>query len=528
MVSGKDDFWDLGKLLPTRKVHVPPAPVPIVTAPVESGEEPLRDEDRILHIPKAELPKEEEEYTYIPEDNALITSVTVIRRPSAFMSYHQFRVQAQKYISCEGIPSQPVPFFSYVPQYAHMSEEQKQYYFYWRRCVGEGTFLPCDIAYLYLYFYEIINLPDCIPPAEGARRFATVVAAYHRMHPKILPYAALWLADYCLVHGVPCPTELLRPCLPDILSHSGLKEFYLGTSQDLSRCHVDALMALASDYRWQSSRYAKEDALPLFEAHIPAAIRLVLERLLHDGVVKTPYNKTVRRYDAFCGAVCAGDIKRSIKVVYYSVSHTEHLRQVLTAAVKYAENRLRMHLSVKSRLNVTALPAVYKEIIDAYFAKALPARSTPATMPEYEKQYDAIGAGVNFDDALRIEAASWDNTRLLVTEEELPAEILREEGSMPIPEASIAKADAPPPAPVEEEAAVSVAFLKAVLGRDITEQARVCSLQGRSSELLAAEINELFYDLIGDSVLEPDEDGYRIISDYLEEVTEWIEKNEAR
>ena len=62
--------------------------------------------------------------------------------------------------------STPVAYFSYIPQYAQMSRSQLEFYFYFREKARVGEFIPCDVTYFWLFIYEIINLPDKIPPKE--------------------------------------------------------------------------------------------------------------------------------------------------------------------------------------------------------------------------------------------------------------------------------------------------------------------------------------------------------------------------
>lgn len=528
MSSEQDDFWDLDKLLPGKgRKASPPPPQPVATVEVQSGQDAPSSEEGKLHF-KTRIREQppEETYSYAPQDNPLIASVTVIRRSAAFSYYHQFRIQAERYLEVPGEECPYVPFFSYVPQYQHLEDAQRKYYFYWRQCVREGKYLPCDISYLLLYFYEIINLPHKIPPEKGALLLASCWAAYQEKLPKLNPYMSQWLADYCLVHRVPCPNEVVRPFLPRILSVSTMKEFYLGSSADLSECKVDALLSLASDYNWRVGRYATGEYAPLFEKHLRGAASVVLRSLLESGEERTPYEKVTKQYEAFCGSLCAQNVKCSLRVEYYPISHTESLRRILTATVKYAENCLRSSLAIKSRLSVPPLPEKYRALVDAYFRAALPkAQKQKEPPPAYMRQYDAPQGPVSFARAADIELASWEVTRCLVGEdtEEEPAAGQPEESVAPPAEAEAPKSGAQPAEGPMGLSGRQLAFLRGCLTEDAAVQRAEAAAEGQSVKSMGDRINELVYDAFGDVVLQEAECGFAVIPDYQEEVTQWTQ-----
>ena len=42
------------------------------------------------------------------------------------------------------------------------------------------------------------------------------------------------------------------------------------------------------------------------------------------------------------------------------------------------------------------------------------------------------------------------------------------------------------------------------------------------ADALADRINEISFDIIGDSIIEPDADGYRLIADYEGDIAKWL------
>ena len=90
------------------------------------------------------------------------------KSPFGFEFYTKFCKDAARYFSLTHEPCEYVYFFSYMPQYDQMTVSQMSYYLYWRDEVRKGNYIKTDINYLFLYIYEIINLPEKLHPSEGA------------------------------------------------------------------------------------------------------------------------------------------------------------------------------------------------------------------------------------------------------------------------------------------------------------------------------------------------------------------------
>lgn len=554
-----DRFWDLDALLPKRKAPLamkpfaaPPQPVEISAEGEVSVEEakssPAAAEDslRISTPPIAPMAGDAEVFEYTPTGNRLLQRVRITRRKAEYNFYGQFCRDAEKYLATEGEPCPFAPFFSYIPQYAQLTEAQRAYYFYWRTALRHGEYLRTEESYFYLYVYEIINLPDIIPPNNGIKLLCQAWAAYREALPRIDKFMAQWVSDYCLVHALPCPEEYLRPFLAKILPLADLREFYLGGMGDFSPRGVGVALAFFSNYRWQDSRYAAAHR-ELFEKHIIAAVTPVIRRLFADaGLFEAACSR--KAHDAFCGSLCAYHVRCRIEVFYYAINDVASLREGVTAAVKYAENKLRALLAVKSRLSSVSLEPIWRAMIDDYFAAASPqiAPATTAEKPAYEQLYDAKTKGVDFLRALQIEQSSWATTKILTEEEDEP-EIKEETVSQrkntadatladgdavygtaadsPQADSSAARAAAEndtgetnADAPQERE----MTYLSCLLRHDRDGiRALLASFSGMEDEL-AESINEKALAQWGDIVLTPGEEGYQLIEDYEQEVSEWI------
>lgn len=542
--SSLDSFWDLSDLVPSARHPAKRAAFadPVTPQTVDATPAPTTprapEERRLPFAPSAT----EQISEYRPEDNCLIETVRIHARRENYPFYGRFRRDAERYLPMKGRECPYVPFFSYIPQYSQLKTDQLAYYLYFRDCVNRGEYPRADESYFYLYVYEIINLPDKIPPVEGVLRLARVWGAYRGAFPRVDKYMAEWLCDYCLVHGLPSPEAVLRPFRAKILPHATLREFYLGEMGKMTLGGVDTALAFFSDYRFRDSRYAQGDGAAAFERDILSALAPVLSSVFSDrerllaGAKPTTFTR-----DAFCGSLCAHQVRSRIEVTYYAIPDAAPLRALLTNAVKYAENRIRIRMSVKSRLAVRELAPEYRRMIDEYFLTGAGQRKENGrTSPAFAAP---LSFAVDPRAAAAIESDSWETTRRLVLEEPLDTPAAEPRTfSAPTPE----KAPTPPSALPEEtekteiyfaadfemaqetkkngSAALSAAateYLCHLLGGDLPAARRAAAASGRMEEELAEEINEYSMNELGDIAIEMGVDGYAIIPDYLDEVQTW-------
>ena len=517
MPNEKDDFWDIAALLPKRKNTTASTPYgevspTLVTLPSESVTSPEEKEAQRLHFTDATNDVAEREYE--PKENPFITRVRVRARTSHLHVFHGFKSEGALWYSMRGEVSPYVPYFSFLPQHYQLNRAQRAYYLYFRDEANAGRYLEAGISYVMLYIFEIINLPDLIPPKIGVLRLANVWAAYRRQFPALDKSMIGWLADYALLHGVPCPKSILMPFMDEILARSALKEFYLGIEEGQNSSETDALILLTSAYKYQNSRYAIGANKTLFDTHIPAAAGLVLRHVFLDGG-KLKYNTVTKRHDCYAGALWAGTERYELELTYYSVTGTDDLKILMTAAIKYAENKLRAHLSIKSRLSVVCLPESYRLLLDSYFDRALPVplkeQKKLVERPDYEALYDPASVGVSLEEAEDIEKASWENTWRLIPDEERE-EIFAESDALLSQDEQVA--------PTAMLGAHQRAFLSLLLEGRRADAHRYAKENTLSYLALGEEINEFFSDRIGDVVLLLVGEDFEMIEDYETEIRE--------
>ena len=263
----KDGFWDIEKLIPKKKAPTlsPFATKPAVVdysvaAPISDNIEEKREEQK-LTFTGMRTEESEAETTYFPE-NTLIKSVTVRKPKEKYDFYDSFRKAALLYFDCPGERCEFAQFYSYMPQYSQLTKAQKSYYFYWRQEMRNGRFIRTDYSYLYLYVYEIINLPDRIEPEKGIKLLCRLWKEYRKALTRIDMYFSIWVMDYCLVYGLDCPISEIQEFIADVIRTSDFKEYYFTGIGQNARDGVWSLIAYLSDYDWQrgfSSVLGKEE-----------------------------------------------------------------------------------------------------------------------------------------------------------------------------------------------------------------------------------------------------------------------------
>ncbi|MBQ8578480.1 MAG: TerB N-terminal domain-containing protein [Clostridia bacterium] len=471
----QDDFWDLDKMLPQSvqgrvftehntavrdtdaveisagdddgaadEVRIPP--IPNITSRMQRAAS-YRSENRASrgrdpmgsrHTPGDVSPQMAQPVCSYEPENSFIRRVSVFRWPERFNYYERFTADAERYYNRTAQECPFVNFFAYMPQYGGMSQDQLRWYLYWRDNVRHGVYLSTDYSYIFLYVYEIINLPDKISPAEGLEKLCDVWLAYREQFPRLDRYLGEWVCDYCLVYQLPAPLERLRDILPSLVAMLTFREFYLEFNAD-GDCPITAqLCDILTGAAWKQSKYLTPENRPLFEEHLYAAVLGVLRHAWAvdpDFVSLLGFNEVVQSRNAFSGALCTYACKRRIDVSYLSLSRSYQLKFIIADLFKLAENCIRAHLGIKARLNAAGVPELLKNDVKAYFEEHLPpyrkpekaaaaSRAAKAAAEQkkeesaYAALYEPLSRELSTENALALEMDSWANTGLLVPEDD--------------------------------------------------------------------------------------------------------------
>ncbi len=559
--QARDDFWDIDRLLPhtpkTRRVSTPSrvsteAVDVDVPSPVRShGQESAgkTHTSQPLTYPRADhgggaYPTHQAEkpddpmLTYEPEGRLLHT-VKVYAWRTDYHYFDQFISDAARYANIKGKEAAQTPFFSYFPQYAQMNRRQLAWYLWWRENVRQGSYPETDYAYILLYVFELLNLPVGGAQAETYRDvMARVWTVYRKAYPQLDHYMCEWLCDYCLIHQLTPPVDILMPALGEIIATARLKEFYLSAmisvgSEDVNLASARILLAYCCQYDYRKSKFAGGEHKALFDTLIPGAIAATFPLIIGEkgegGLI--PMDDSYISRDAYVGALCGYSNKRRIEIAYTSFSRSHDLRFLIGDMVRHVENRIRASLGVRSRLTVHFLTNPMKDALDAWLDPRLPqaptsaataARSAPR--PAYEALYDLPRTEISLSSADEIERSSWETTRILTeafgesspTEDAVPTPQPEEQPSAPVSE--------PKPQPITATPAQSelltalghrVTFLRAVLDGDRAGQSAYCHEARVLPDAVVDEINEITTEHeVFDMVLEDTGDGYAVIPDY--------------
>lgn len=564
---------------------------PTATDSTQSTLTSPRDENRrIRELPlkmraQQNEPKILEPYLVYEPDSSIIKRVSVSKWQTRYNFYEKFRSDAARLWNRTSGECENVPFFSYIPQYNQLSYTQLKWYLCWREKVRGGIYPRCDYSYILLFIYEILNCPDLIEPARGLEKLCDIWLAYRGAYQRIDSYLGEWVCDFCLINQLPCPHNRLEPIIKSVITASSFKEFYMDTP---ASCEGAAnILAFSSNYDWRSSRYVTPETLPVFARHINRAFEKIYSELLSNGGCITNASPAEITRDAYSGALCVYDMKRSIKVEYISYTRSTKFRFIVTDIIKYCENRVRMALGIKARLKVENLTDELRACLDEYFDRELPAKQKKPKAKaadeaareaerEYERLYEPVGGELSLENALAIERDSWSTTEILTraladnvpSSENTAVRSADKAGESEIKAISPSGAAEPEKAvsssnKVEPEQAVppqvtvneptdeirttepvsdhtdeqagdefarlirqldtnSVDALKLLASGDRSGLSKAAAKASMLADALADRINETSFDIIGDSIIEPDADGYRLIADYEGDIAKWL------
>lgn len=529
-----DDFWNLDSIVPkkrtpsafdesrTRAIEIEiPAPSADVSSTSSENSERINNEGiikRYIHPHTEESERKaspEEEYS---PGNSLIHKVSLYSWSSPLAYYDRFRKSALYYYNKSTTANVNEPYFSYMPQYSQLNNAQLATYLRFRSEVRRGIYSEVDYSYILLLIYETINLSDKIPPERSLSMLCNLWLNYRSEYPRLDAQLSEWVFDLCLIKKLPPPSSILDVVGKDLPSTAGLREFY-ADSVGNADAFVSLLLCHCSNYDYRKSKFAVGENCALYEKHMAGVLRHIVSgasdpsRPFESAGLILQDSKTKR--DTFTGALCCPFIKKRIEIEYCSFSHSHELRFIITDILKYAENRIRAHIGVKSRLSVNILPDGIKRLADEYFAAELPIRvahaSIPEEIPEYEKLYEPTSRGLSLASAAMIEELSWETTGKLVEafEGEVPEAIIEPD---------------PEPKPVSDEASLwemlnenELDFIRAALTDDFVLQSSIASRIGSLPDIIADRINTLAADTMGDILLEDIGGGYAVIEDYIEE-----------
>lgn len=538
-----DDFWDIESLIPSAKSKKAPRSsrsIPRVEATEIEFSAPGQEESSSIpqtvkiHPSVGSPTVASKNAQLAPETvysplHPLIREVRIFPWRNQFHFYERFCEMAALYFDRKADACDAVPFFSYMPQYDQMNRSQLNWYFYWRDCVRKGEYLDTDYSYIFLYLFEIINLPDRVSPSKGQIMLCEIWKRYRKTYPLLNRYLADWICDYSLIHQLPPPSQYLSEMLPIIAECSTFKEFYACPGCNENTEDAMIYLTFCTNYNYKKSKLylSGEEKAGAMNKYIPGAISYVVKALEKEKSVfaSTNMQKATLSRDSFVGALCSGRVKRRLEVEYCSFNRSHELRFLITDIIKYTENKIRARFGMKSRLSVYALPDAVKEILDRYFAQIFPSRKrSEEERPAYEALYDAPKMDVSLHRAEEIEQSSWQTTQELVEAFEEVEDVFSAKMSPLSQPVQPISGDATSSNELSRAFSDHAELLKAIDRNDTQTLREIARKRGVLPDALVEEVNLIANEILGDILIDEIDGKFVILSDYREEIAAFLQE----
>ncbi|HBQ64188.1 MAG TPA: hypothetical protein DD727_04545 [Clostridiales bacterium] len=507
---------------------------------------------------KAPLPTPSPSRTIDPRKLEMLqrlSSLKVLRGPVK----NDFMAQAQADAdTCVEEPADFVPFQAYWPSYEDMSPKQKRWYFYWRTQLRAGSYPVTDLAYIFVYVYELINGVGFSSCREGFVRLCTVWSQYRERYPALDRYLASWAYDFILVY---CRDEEPGAILADIPDRSLLVQFpdyMLGEYLKLPDQELPVEVILRfSNYPFHRGPFCAGPSGGIFLQMIPGSLREASACLL-----KTTGRSMIDSFSSagparrsrlpFQNALYNGEIKE------IQVSHTYYLsctplREFITSVIRRLENALRKLTGFQGRLRGIQLDPAVGAAVDRYAKQELARIRASETRERLEFDRERILKLIQDADIIR--------ERLLAgTGEDGSGEQHAPAQDTPAQDAAYSGIPAPSPAQnaayskikiqteeaevekveeVEEETDLWANFLNRLDSgarnilyalADRGYEARESDLENASAGqflgMLSDKINDLALELLGDLLILTEGVTWSVIEDYRDPLGKALQKQE--
>lgn len=536
MKDERDDFWDVASLLPKTKKRQ--GRVSFDTSSVEISE-PDAPTSVSTDAPRKltgefffSAPRKNETllFEYAP-DSPFIRTVSVYSQDSAYRYYEDFDETMRKYMRLTVKEAARAPFFSYVPQYSQLSAERLSWYLYWRSGCRRREYMQTDYSYVLLYVFELLNFDKPRYPDRIIEELCSLWRAYRAEYPQLDRCMPDWVCDYCLIHRVSLPYSVVGDFVDGFLQYASLREFYLGCCEHTEDGYARALIMGACGYNYKNSKFYTSEHRALYDEHILSAAAYAVgasSEQFRD--VCRGEKMSVLRRDAYAGALCTYKAKRVIVAEYLPLYRSGELRMDATLAVKYAENRLRSYIGVRSRLGVEGISERIRSAIDEYFELHLGTSvyshreysGDERSAADYMAYYDSPSTELEFTRAVDIEQDSWE-TAVLMGESFEDEDSVHDdiEQNEPENEPENEREDGQDEDTIRLDDLMREVLRLIYEGNNEDAKRTAISSGGFISDVVE-RINEAALDFMGDVVIENESGEYRIIEDYDSEVKIWL------
>ena len=457
-------------------------------------------------------------------------------------------------------------FLRFYPTYQTMTGDQLRGYFGWRTRFRKGQAGLEQLPYIYLYLFEVLCGAGIRSPEEGLEKLREADRLFGEKDASLREKIRQWMRDYVVYHRMdqallPEETEDLSVPISVLLRYeNSLREEAEATAAFREEAEVFAALCRTAAYDLTASAFYKKYPEETRQAATFALRELCLARKDRKMTLVKKYFGIPARYNysMFSGAVFY-DPRKQEDAVYpvndalqyecadgrwycRSYSRTKEKSRELGNLCHEIDRQLRIQFGFKSelkqRLEEKAAAEQIARAIREWHEWKTEEKKKAAAKPQLEIDFSILSK-------IR-EDADQTRDKLIVEEtEEFPEIVPAPPGppetpspaaSSPAPSETLAPAppEMPsladtPPAPLEAPASEPslpglspehVAFVRLLLeGKDWRSYVAEHHLM---LSLLVDEVNEAFYDEIGDTVLEFDGAEPVPVKEYEEDLREYL------
>lgn len=476
----------------------------------------------------------------------------------------------------------PGTFNSYFPTYNAMSDRQLRGYFTWRAAVRQGDVQESCLSFAYVYLYELICGIGVTDPMDGFQKLESFWRAYRVFSPRIDRYARTWLQDYVVYHGLssqllePYKTLSFDRALVALTRAEELACARLANPQRGRRKKGASALPLPGDPVAEQQLFDALDALSTYHLAGSRLYKSKPEALRHVCcavfVRMSEYHHKQRKY-SLTESLFGGQFELAYTMfgsaVFFEPErhpdanyeldeiHRYRCRNGAWSCERYQGNRSR---NAKLGQAMRAADRILREGLG--FDRPL---KEQGKLPKYLQGFieEEAAAWLTWSAAhapVRVEidlsqlanirrAAASTRESLLIDEEREGTGALLDAADGDIRDGKsddvthvdraapepppMAAAAASPVEPISPPAATVAAghthqtaglgpseagYLRALLEKDQAGAAKIAKEKHGSEDMLVDAINEVLFDLVGDTVIEYGPDGPELIEDYREDV----------
>ena len=449
-------------------------------------------------------------------------------------------------------------FFCYYPTFAEMSARELRAYYAWRTAWLRGARRATSLSFAYVRLYELINSIGSPTPEAAFDALVAFVDDYKRIDRSIAFHARNWIKDFIIYHGL--DRKLLAKPQRSETEEAALSLLEIGST---------APKLVFAAFRKLSSWPLKG---AFFEANAEKLERLILAVIRKLSLTTTEAGQNALEavigprlrlsYQPFAAAVFWDRRLREDRVfeadpmVRYRCANGRWLREELSvpgrgknptlgSLAKRVEGLLRVQLKFPRKLAIPDVPPLIAHMIDEAFEEEA-ARERDAANPVRTLDFSRLGA---------IRSAALETQAKLIVPEAASEDTCPIEAADPALESreAPARAEAAPPAgaPTAAEAPATNCASSAEPAHSAPEGAASASFSGpaltgaeaallrallagedpapfiaaldRSTPRIIDDMNEKFFDIVGDAVLEEANGTLELITDYAEDVEAVLE-----